>query len=185
MELRSTHLRRRRKRSFGFLFLAALLASGFAMATPASDARRGIQAALLRRIHARQVKDLNAYMATFTSNWETVNVVGRVVTAATLRRSMAANFAAASGPGVGIIQSHLLQVIVTKMGALVKVDTRFRYPVVRTPTGPVYRYKDTMASEVWVRGPAGWQEQREHYLFDTTGVSSKPIPLTGRIVPNF
>ena len=46
----------------------------------------------------------------------------------------------------------------------------------QTPTGAVFQYKDTVASEVWGRGPSGWQEQRERYLSDSGGVSAVPVP---------
>ncbi len=164
-------------KGFGLPVMATILATCPlcpTVASPPQAARAGIQAALTERAHARHVENLSAYMATFTPNWVTVNVVGRIIPYATLRRSMAANFASARAQGT--VHSRIIKITVAGPRALVTVDTRFDYPVARTPTGPVSQYKNTVSSEVWVRGPTGWQEQRERYLSDSGGVSAVPVP---------
>lgn len=164
---------------------AVWLSSPAHAASPAGSvaARNGIEAALARRAHARQTKDLSAYMATFTPGWETINVMGKTVSYALLRRTMATNFASAQKPGLGIIRSRLLSVSAQKHRAVVVVATKFNYPPMQTANGLVYRYRDTVASEVWVKTPAGWQEQRERYLKDTAGVSNTPLTITSRPFP--
>ena len=148
------------------------------LASPARDARQGIQATLMRRNQARQRRDLNAYMATFTPDWTVMNVSGRVVNYSALRKSTAANFARALNQSASHTQSAIISVVLKEQIAQITVDTRYNYPVKKTPRGPVYCYKSTVASEIWVRVSAGWQEQHEQYLLDDIQYSVKPMDIS-------
>lgn len=157
-------------------FFAALTSIPAVVASPASVAKQGIQKALVKRNQARQHHDLNGYMATFTPNWETTNVQGRVVTYATLRKSMAASFAKPTTFESAPVRYLITAIVVQGKTAQITIKAHFNYPVQKAPAGPVYRFRSTVASQLWVRGLAGWQLRQEHYLADNIEFSAKPTP---------
>ena len=146
------------------------------LASPASVAKLGIQAALARRNEARQHRDLNGYLATFTSDWVTTNVQGRRVTYAMLRKSMTASFARARTLEAAPVHYRITNIAAHGQTAEVTVKSQFDYPVRKTPSGLVYCSRNTTATQVWVKGATVWQLRQEHYLVDSIQFSAKPTP---------
>lgn len=145
-------------------------------ANPASEAKRGIQTALFQRNQARQQRDLKAFLATFTLDWVTMNVSGKTGNYATLRKSVSAIFAHAHAPTSRAEQFVIKSVSSNGQTAHIIISTRINYPVRKRPTGSVYSSQSTTSSETWLKGAAGWQEQRGHLLVDNIRFSAMPMP---------
>ena len=157
------------------LFMA-LANNSASIANPTSRAKQGIKATLTKRNQARDRRDLNAYMATFTPNWVTMNVSGKVVNYATLQKSTTAEFAHLPAHVANRVNYTITNVVSNGQMAQITVNAHFNYPVRKMVSGPVYCSKSTVASEVWVMNSAGWQEQSERYLVDDIRFSVHPSP---------
>lgn len=147
-----------------------------ALASPATVAKQEIQAVLTRRNQARQHRDLNAYMATFTPDWVSMNVQEKSASYATLRKSTATEFAKAGALGAAPVRYTITGIAAHGQAAQVMVSARFNYPGRKTPTGSIYYCcRDVAAAQLWVKGPTGWRLRQERYLTDGIRFSAKPI----------
>lgn len=144
-------------------------------ASPASDARQGIEKAIATRTLAREHKDVNAYMQTFTPDWVLVSVSGQSTDCKTLKASWTKYYAHNPPSKATDFQVEFKSVTAHGTVANASLLTHFEYPVVHKPTGTEYVYRITRSDSVWVKSVGQWQERHEHIVLDDLIYSVTPV----------
>ena len=159
--------------------LSVLLAGAPAWASPASAAKQGIEATLVRRAAAWQRRNLPSYLSTFTPDWRSYRPGADPMPLAGLQVS----FQRPRAQGGEKPSWSIARIQASGNKALIVMDTYYQYPTSHRNGTPDYGYDDEVESEVWLKTPAGWKEQSERNLLSRTSWSGRPLSMAERRLP--
>ena len=156
-----------------------------ARAATVADARRGIKAAIEKRMAARQSHDAAAYLSTFEPTWTLTSVTGKTQTYAAMRKTMIDRLAHLTTAQMFKMSWRITSITTSGGEAHAAITVHYDYPPRRTPHGLAYVYQDTVSDTVWDKTPAGWTQRSERYLFDSKVFSTRAIVVGERRTPGF